>query len=426
MGDINFNNFIIIVFLAELLSIIIIFGLDDALIRFYRDKVPHQIVLSNISFFCIISSFIVTVIWVFIDLNKTQLFTINVNENLKYLILLYSIIYAFFKLISVHYISAFKVSSYRNINILRSFFIISSTLLFLNSDSDLNEVLIILVISNLLLFLFFWDFFKIKISSVDFKRILEYLKFSSPLIIYGIFSLTSDYSSRIILQYINFDPVQLSAFNFYIQIVLLFQGLNRIFNKFWNPYSQKLLSEKKDIIKISESLAIIFTIVFWIAPIVLCIVDDTFIVELLVKKSFSNNFHFLILLIPAIVYNFIYMIYVSRYYYLKRTVEITFLNLITNVFSIIITTFLSYNYGSLGAIIGFNISCVISVLFLSIIFYKDRIFNKIYKVFSFNLILLILNFYIITSFNSIYVLSLGFIIFAFAFSNINKIKISFK
>tara|TARA_S200000501_G_C20867110_1_gene762437 strand:- start:2373 stop:3746 length:1374 start_codon:yes stop_codon:yes gene_type:complete len=422
LGNEIFNSYIILIFICEFISTLIIFGLDDGIIRFYRDKGQVEVVKSNILIFCYFTTFILFIIWYFIDLNHFSFISFDISNDLKNLIFLYGSSLAFVRIISINYISLFKSSTFRNLNILRSLLILLFLILFFNNNSSLTNVFSFLVISNFVVILLSYKLLIIDFSKFDISKILNFLSFSSPLIVYALFSLTSDYSTRILLKYVDFDPSNLASFNFYLSIALLVQGLNRVFNKFWNPYSQNLLSQNKNYNSVCANLSILFSVLFWSIVFFISLFDNTTILEYFIKIEFVNNFYYLLLLIPPIYFNFLLMIYISKYYYLKQTIKITSLNLICNIFSILIGVFLSLNYGTLGAIVAFNFSPIFSILLLCIFFYSDKIHKNLIKSFSFNMLLLSSNFVIVYYFQSSYVFLIFIIVMFYFFINRKSIK----
>ena len=346
----------------------------------------------------------------------------NISNDLKNLIFLYGSSLAFVRIISINYISLFKSSTFRNLNILRSLSILLFIILFFNNKSSLTNVFSFLVISNFVIILLSYKLLIIDFSKFDINKILNYLSFSSPLIVYALFSLTSDYSTRILLKYVDFDPSNLASFNFYLSIALLVQGLNRVFNKFWNPYSQNLIAQNKNYDLVCENLSILFSVLFWSIVFFISLFDNTTILEYFINIEYVNNFYYLLLLIPPIYFNFLLMIYISKYYYLKQTIKITSLNFICNIFSIVIGVFLSLNYGTLGAIVAFNFSPIFSILLLCIFFYSDKIHMNLIKSFSFNMFLLSSNFVIVYYFQSSYVFLIFIFIIIYFFINRKSIK----
>jgi len=396
----EFSKYTLLIFLIQAISKFIIFGSDSSLIRFYRDDNQKYKYLINLFLIFLISTVISFLVIISINRSIIQEFII-INNNLLILVFITSVFESFYQIYLAHLVASLNSKKYKKIIFLRNISQFIFIIIIFPIYNSINVILICNISSVLLLFLTFkftHAFKQITITSNYSKNILNaFLMYGGPLVFYSLFSLTTDYSSRIFMS-VNKQLHELANFNFYLQIILYGQGFIALINKTWAPYAfDMIIKSSVDLVFYIRRLIFSFIICTLILLILLILFYESGFFKSVIEYEYLLNFNILILLLPSLIFIFIYMLISPFYYYNKNTIKLTFVNIFCNILNLIISYSLTNNYGISGAIYSFILFNLVFLIIFSLTFPRfntfDIIKNILFEVICFiSLIILFIRF----------------------------------
>ncbi len=226
--------------------------------------------------------------------------------------------------------------------------------------------LIVSIISFVVYFFMVKGFFILK---VDFKTIIDPLKFSIPLIPHSLSGLIFMYSDRIILE----RYVTLSAIGLYMfsdKIAMVFKMLVNEFNNAFSPYfNEKSKLSKEAAIKEVQNISLIF--IFSIAMLIVFVA--LFSVEMvywLFDERYFDTWMMIPLLSSAYIFRSLYCFSSSGLFYEKKTGKVALITMVAGLANIGLNLLLIPIYGIMVAIYTTIFSFFITFVMAELMSYK--------------------------------------------------------
>ncbi len=347
------GQFALLSFVIELLTRLTVMGTDAALLRFYVDPArrPHVLAAAVgwLAVGGILAAITLVLTWNFVPAVLSGLSP--VYHQLAWLVLSVALVSALANTALVHYVASNEAGGFGRLNTARSLLLAGGYVLGAWSGLGLRGLLLSQLVAALAVILFFWFSrpFRDKPFRPERAALRELFTYGSPMLVYGLFALVSDYSGRLALER-HVTLGTMGIFQFYYAIATQINGVWSSVNRAWTPHIFKHLAAEPVV-----AYARITRFSLWgtlgcaagIISIMLLGLAGLWSVTIPAVYIARIDLFYLLLLGPLFcsIYTSIY----PAFYFEKNTLKISLIQSMISLLTILLTFYLTIRFKSEGA-----------------------------------------------------------------------------
>ena len=360
------GQFALLSFLIELLTRLTVLGTESAVLRFYVYQNKREQALAAAVLLLaaggILSALALTLTWNFVPALLVSL--APVYHELAVLVLLVAVVSAVANTALTHHIASQEAGQFGLLSTMRSLLIATGYLLGAWMGYGLRALLISQLVAGLAVITYFCFTRPLRTRFVkpESSTVYELFAYGAPMLVYGLFALISDYSSRLILES-RVTLVTIGIFQFYYQIVTQINGVWSSFNRAWTPYVFKQLDSEP---AVAYSRITLFsfsgTICCAAGMIAAMLLGLTGFWSVTLPPLYNAHIDLFYLMLLGPLFCSVYTAIYPALYFDKNTVKISIIQTIMSLMTIAITLFLTIRYKSEGAALSWVLGSFITPL----------------------------------------------------------------
>lgn len=354
------GQFALLSFVIELLTRLTVMGTDSALLRFYVDPARRPQVLAAVSVLLAAGAAVATLAlaltWNIVPAVLGGL--APVYHQLAVLGLLVAIVSAVANTTLAHYIASHEAGRFGWLSTLRSVLLAGGYLLGAWSGYGLHGLLLSQLVASLIVIGCFgftrpWRVQTFRPERPDVRELFAY---GSPMLVYGLFALISDYSSRLVLEG-RVTLATIGIFQFYYQITTQINGVWASINRAWTPHVFKHLDTEPAVAYSRITLFSLWgTLGCAAGIIVVMLLGLAGLWSTVIPPLYAARIDLFYLLLLGPLFCAIYTAIYPAFYFEKDTVRISITQTMISLLTIGLTIFSTIRFKSEGAALSWVLS----------------------------------------------------------------------